>query len=266
MKVAVFTPYSLLSHEAGVIYLLANYLADLYPESAVRQLKCNGAFSLCGHDAERGWKRNVTSCLYCAVGQQRLATWAGIDSEELAKYLMPQDVEDTLRWGSLLHDADLLTAQFGDRILYDYCKGSFKDRFGTETPDLDNKNHLRVLRRLLVSAARMFLAAERFCKAGSPEHVFVPSDSDFLTTVFLDCAALHGAITTVFKWDLHSRMMTLKASATDDEYTCSLLLEDVTSMRSDPCTWSEELLSVVNEILSFLKLSDTQLTLPLSNI
>ncbi len=261
MKIAVFTPFGSFSRETGIIYLLANYLNDIYPE--VVQLRCNGVLSLCERDSDRGWRRAPHSCLLCGSDQAKLAAWAGVKSTCLSRYLLPRDIDETRRWVLGLDDQALTTARFREVPLFSLCSASFQSRFGVETPDLRNKNHNRVLRRLLLSTARTLLCVERFNKKFVPDVSLVPGGSDYLSAVFMHRAGAQGSC-AIFKWDLHSRQTTILNSRTSEVYSCELLIDNVAGMRGDPGTWPPELIQMISQILSFLGLSDTQLALPIA--
>ena len=262
MKIALFTPFGSSSRESGIIYLLANYLHDIYPE--IMQLRCNGLFSLCDRDAERNWKRPLQACFACGGEQARLAAWSRVKSTCLSRYLLPRDVDETRRWILSVEEHDLTTARFREVNLFPFCRSSFRSRFGSETPDILNKSHCQVLRRLLLSAARHMLAVDRFHRKYAPDVVFAPGGEDFISALFLSRSNVQGVRPYVLTWDLHSRSTTVANPRTSAVYSCSLLIDKVTEMRSDPSTWPRELLSMIGEILSFLELSDTQLALPMA--
>ena len=94
-------------------------------------------------------------------------------------------------------------------------------------------------------------------------HIFLTADDDYMTSMLSSRAALHNVTPVRFTWDLHTRTTSLKMASKDDDYSCDLLLENITEMRSDPSTWASELLDVIRGMISYLGFSDTQLSLPL---
>jgi len=261
MKIAVFTPFGSLSRESGIIYLLANYLQRIYPETL--QLRCNGVFSICDRDGERSWKRSADSCLSCACDQEKLAAWSGIRSTCLSRYLAPREVDETRRWVLAGEDEKLQVLRFRENALYPFCLASFKSRFGVE-PDCRNKNHLHFLRRLMLSSARFMVACERFNKKFLPDLSLVPGGDDYLSALFVQKTKSQGGSPAVFRWDLHSRTITITNPRTSDLYSCDLFLENVTTLRPDAETWPRELLKMISDIVIFLGMSDTQLALPMA--
>ncbi len=261
MKLAVFTPFGTWSRETGVIYLLINYLEGIYP--GILQLRCNGSMPCCALDAERNWKRNLDSCFNCIAEQDELAAWSRIHSADLSHYLTPDDVLGAKRWVVSLSDKDLMTAEFNGQKLFDVCAGLFKERFGEGVLNLSHKTQAQFLRQLLLCAARMQIACDRFYKQAMLSHIFLTADSDYMTSMLFSRATLHNVTPVRFTWDLHTRTTNLKITSKDTEYSCDLLLENVTTMRSDPSTWASELLDVIRDMVSYLGFSDTQLSLPL---
>ena len=261
MKLAVFTPFGMWSRETGVIYLLINYLEGIYP--GILQLRCNGFMPCCALDAERGWRRNFDSCFNCISEQESLASWSRINSADLSKYLTPDDVVYAKRWVVSLNDGDLMTAEFNGQKLFDVCADLFKERFGDEQLNLSHKTQAQFLRQLLLCAARMQLASDRFYKQAMLSHIFLTADNDYMNLMLFSRAIEHNVTPVRFTWDLHTRMTSLKMASKEEEYSCDLLLDNITEMRSDPSTWASELLSVIRDMISYLGLSDTQLSLPL---
>lgn len=262
MRIAVFAPFACVSREAGIMYLLANYLQHMFPE--VLQLRCNGIVSVCDRDAERSWRRSLDSCLTCGCDQARLAAWSGVKSSALSRYLLPRDIDETRRWVESYDGESLLTARFHDTVLYPLVALSFRNRFGVDAPDPSNKNHTQLLKRLLLSAARMYIACDRFNKKFLADMSLVADGTDYLSAVFINRCSTQSSSPAVFRWDLHRRSTTITHPRNGGIYSCGLLLDNVAAMRPDPCTWSEELLGIISEMLSFLGLSDTQLALPIA--
>ena len=235
IKLVVFTPYSSLNCETGVIHLIANYIEDLYP--GVVQLLCDGAFSFCSHDSECAWKRDIFTCFRCKAEQASLAKWGGLNTKSISTYLMPKDVEETRRWLASIRDEELKDCKFQDFSVYPCCISLFQERFGNIEPDILNKNHIRVLRRILLSAVRMQVASVNFFRNNAPEYVFVPESQDPLIRVFTECAKASRTNLVSFNWEMHTRLMKIQSKKSEKAFTCSLLLEDVTSTRPIPSTW-----------------------------
>lgn len=263
MKLFVFSPYGNFSREAGLMYLIANYLGNFFPQ--VHQLRCNGLFAVCDRDVDSSWKRDAHNCKKCINDQGRLAEWAGIGNHSLSQHLLPEDIEGTKRWALALDDDQLITAQFDGVELFELCRESFKTRFGYGDPDSANKNHVRFAKLLLVNSARMCLAAERFSHRYGGHVAFVAGGRDYLSRSFIRKSQQHGGAPVVFELNLNARAVRVVHPLSHEEMLCDLLLEDIYLMRADYHTWPKELITIIEDVLVFLGLAETQLDLPIAN-
>ncbi len=262
MRIALLAPYGPLSQESGIIYLLGNYLSAIFPE--VTQLTCNGVFSVCDRDSESNWKRGFDACLNCISDQAHLSRWSRVPAKNISPYLTPQIVENTARWLNELPTRSLLTAEFDKTNVYDLVKASFNRRFLVEQPDLQNKQHELVLRRMLLSALRMNLAAANFNKEFKPDLIFVAGGKDLLTASFCASATRHSFDSITFRWDMHNRCVNIQHPRKAEPMSCDLLMEGISHMRPDQRTWPRELLSVIEDVLAYLEIEQNQLTLPMA--
>jgi len=263
MKLVLFTPFS--APEREVIYLLADYLR--YVDPKIAQLTCNGAFSLC--DLKKN--RDTITCFACIAQQENFANWANIQTERLSSYLTPQDIEETKRWGVCLKDSELTNVVFNHLCLYPLCCDTFKERFNILEPNLENQNHVRYLRRLLVSGARMVVACDKFFREKLPEYIFLVNNNNYLTKIIQERASLFASLPVLFKWtteetennEVSNSFLEIKSPRLSEPYRCELMVDDVTNMRNNPAIWYAELISQVSGILSNLGLTDVQFKLPL---
>lgn len=262
MKIAIHTPYGLMSEETGVIYLLGNYLKSIFDE--VIQLRCNGIFSWCDKDAMSGWKRNLHNCAKCINEQRGLANWANLVEYDLSRFLHAAEIEDTRRWLDGLSFSDLAQANYKGIDIAGLCSGSFRNRFGVEQADAQNKNHEYWLRRLLLAAARMFLASARFNNYYKPNYTFVAGGWDFISRSYIAHAQMHALNMVLFKVDVGARCVQVYHPSNKNVLSVECVLHGVTSMRSDAKTWPAELIKIIEDILSFLDIAPGQLALPLA--
>ncbi|RMG41452.1 MAG: hypothetical protein D6719_08520 [Candidatus Dadabacteria bacterium] len=262
MRIAIHTPFGTLSQEAGVIYLLGNYLKDTC--SDIVQLRCNGVFSMCDRDAERSWKRSIHSCAACNCDQRSLAAWSGVSGDEISRYLTPDDIERTRRWVMKLSSDALLTAEFDGVNLFSLCTHSFRTRFGVAECDMRNKQHEQVVRRLVLAAARMWLASKSFIRKFRPDISLVAGGEDFISRAYLRRAQHLNNPVALFRWNIGARHLQIFHPYRDESMPCDILLEGIASMRADSKTWPEELLSILQEILLFLEIDESQLQLPIA--
>lgn len=262
MKIVVFAPYGSLSEESGIIYLLANYLKPIFGE--VVQLQCNGVFSMCDRDAEQSWKRSIWTCFRCLSDQKKLRQWSMLDAQDLSTHILPEDIERTKRWVHALDVSELKGASFDGADIFSLCTGSFWNRFGVSEPDLNNKNHEQVLRRFLLAASRAWIASERFHQTAAANMTFVAGGWDFITRAYTRQAKAGGVGVVLFKRDLSARAIQVIHPTNGKILSCECVIEGITNMRSDSKTWPYELVEIIEQILTFLEISDGQLMLPIA--
>lgn len=262
MKIAVLAPFGSHSQESGLLYLLANYLHGTYPE--VVQLRCNGMFSVCDRDIDNSWTRSVSSCFACIADQKALSDWSGLPVQNYSSYLLPEDIRDTKQWLSSVSAADLPRAEFRALPVFEVCRESFANRFGTGEYDSRNKNHEQFLRKLMLSAARASLTAQRYQRQYAPDLSLICGGRDFISSSFVTVSQGMQRDVSVLRWNVGNRSIQITHPRQNDGYSCELVPEGVLGMRSDVKTWPRELNGIVQGILEFLGLSAGQLKLPIS--
>jgi len=262
MRITVHAPFGALSQEAGVIFMLANYLRSLFP--AVVQLKCNGVLSYCDRGGEENRQRGFDTCFRCMQDQLSLARWAGISSEPLSQRLLPGEIEATRRLVLHTPTEKLPELVFEELPLLELCRASFQSRFGVSQPDFHNKNHEQVLRRMMLAAARMCVAVKRFNREFMPDISLVAGGWDLISRSLVDVCRRDGYQAAVFRWDFEGGGINIVHPRTHQVLVSDLLLDGIASMRPDISTWPSELVNITGEILAFLDISDTQMTLPIA--
>lgn len=252
MEIGVFAPYGALTQETGLVVLLANYLKRMAYQ--VEAAHCNGMFTFCDRDAEQHWQRSIERCFECQHEQKELSRWAGVDLVPLGSHLSPSEVEATRRWAIGVPTESLLSAEWEGVNLASLSLGTFQNRFGVEVPDLQNKSHEQILRRLILSSLRAWLASRRFLEKAQPKRLLVAGEKDFLSRSMIAAAAERRIPLGRFSWDINQRTVVIRTSESDRPLTCGLVLHDLISMRSDAVTWSPDLIRILDSILEFLHL------------
>lgn len=255
MRVLVHVPFASSSQEAGIVFLLANYLRK-HPggEVAITQLQCNGVFAMCDRDAERNWKRGIHSCLSCIRDQRSYGQWGELESDQLSKYLTDDDITRTKRWVQRMSAEQLPTAEFDGVELGPLWLGSFSARFGAAQYEPQNKLHEPTARRFSVGAARMLLASRRLLTRHVPDALFIAGGDDFLTRTLSEVAKAQQIPVVRFQWVLAERSVRIYHPHRDEVLACELLVDGLTSTRSDPRTWSGDLLRILDGVVEFLEL------------
>lgn len=262
MKISIFAPYGPYSQESGVVYLLGNYLKGMF--SDVSQLKCNGVFSICERDAESSWKRDIDTCTLCMADQAHLQKWSDLDSVDASRCIGAQEIEMTKRWLQEQGDAELVGLEHNCLPLFEYCEQTFQKRFAAEF-DLQNKRHVQVMRKMMLSALRMQVITNNFYNTFTPDMCFVAGGGDLLSKTFIEGLSGTHTETVRFRWDMHERTISIHRARSDEAITCELLLDGVSNMRADHRTWPDELRMIIDDILDYLDLKYAQLQLPIGH-
>lgn len=252
MNVCLFVPFGSSSPEAGMVYLIGKYLLSLGHQ--IQVLRCDGAFSLCDRDAEDTWRRSVTSCFSCMREQKGFAQWGEFGLTDLATFLNPQDIESSWRWVVERNTTRLIEEPFEGHKLYQTIQQSFINRFSVAQPDINNKQHDAYLRRLILAAARMHIAARRFVTATLPNLAAVAGARDYLSTALLSELKLAKRDGIIFQMHVAERSIQVIHPGKQQALSCDLLVENVTRMRSDVRTWSRELIVMLDTVLEFLEI------------
>lgn len=262
MKIVVHTPYAGLSRESGLIYLTANYLNGYF--SDIVQLRCNGVFSLCDRDEESNWRRDASSCAACIKNQSQMAEWSSLAYKDLSRFLSAEEIRETRRLMHATPDDGLRHLNFKGLNIYELCRGSFFNRLGTEQPDMMNKKHAQLMRRIMISALRMCMATRRFNNHFMPDLTIVAGGRDYITKALAGQSAQQKRDVAVFGIDINTRSIRIRHPREDKYLSSQLILPDIMSMRADSKTWPAEIVSAVEEILAFLDIPATQINLPLA--
>lgn len=274
MGIIAFSPYGLASEESGLVALVSSYLNQ--GPYTVSYLRCNGIFSLCDRDGDYGWRRGIRSCFGCTHEQSSIADWAGLPKDDLSAFLTPDHVQESKRWALGLTPETMRAADFHGLPVFEFCRESFRYRFGTDSPDLNERQQEEIVRRVMVSAARSILAIDKYLLHRSPEACLVAGGHDFMTRCFVERVRSRKIDLSIFRWDLATRSVKVVGprrareiahtaeTADAQEFECPLVFDDVTSLRSDARTWPRELTKVLDDLLVFLDLSKSQIELPLA--
>lgn len=262
MNIISFVPYGLQSREAGLIAMIANYLRT--QDLPVTQLRCNGVVPTCDRDGRDGWQRSVTSCLNCISDQSKLGRWAEQSMEDLSPYLTPADVDETKRWMLGLGKLELLTAQYQGVSLARICRSSLEARFETDRPDIMNRANEMIVRRILLSSARVLKAVRRYIHTSRPDYALIASGEDYITAAASYAFREKKVKVSLFAWNKHSNDIAIESPVSGKVATYPLVFENVTQLRKDIRTWPVELSRMLEEILAFIDLAPVQISLPLA--
>ena len=250
MKLALFTPYGLLSRESGLLYLVANFLQKNGAD--VVQLRCDGAQPACSRDKLHPGGRTPFSCSECMSEQRALTQWAGVKTKELSSFIVAEDVLKSAQWISSVKSADLFNVEFRGNNLWGVCSAEFLSRWGLEAGQEMSVQHEDNLRTLYITYVQTCLAAESFVSTWSPTLSLVASPSDQATQAYITQARKAGSEVALFSYQSVDDSIVVGSLSSAESYTTKLILDGITSMRNEPRTWAPEVTAVVHELLTFI--------------
>jgi hypothetical protein len=250
MKLAIFSPYGSLHRESGLLYLVANYLAKNGAD--VAQLRCDGALPACGRDRRGDTPRSPFQCARCMNEQRDLAQWSAANVRDVSTLIVPEDVLKTAQWIQGVPTEALPRVEFRGVNLWGACAAEFQMRWDELNPQALTEAQQSDVRALFVAYVRVAVASERFIEQWKPTATIISSIHDPMTHAYLLQAKLAKLETSVFSFDPEDDAVIVESFATKERYVTKLVLEGITSMRSDPRTWGPEVTAVVHEVLTYL--------------
>lgn len=262
MRIVAFSPYGTMSEETGAIYLLSRYLKEFHP--GVAQLRCNGMFALCDRDGETGGNRTLLSCRNCIHEQNLLSQWGEFNTYELSRYLTPEDITRANYWIHTVAAKDLTRTKFEDVEPFKLGEELFYRRLQMQELDLENINHLKLLKQVITSALRATLAARHFISSVRPDLSLVAGGKDYIVASYIAEAERKGSKLSCFSWDLPSRSIVVTHPESGEVFNCPMVFDGLHRMRPDPKTWPVELTEMLGQLVDFLGIPTEQMTLPIA--
>ena len=250
MRLATFSPYGLMHREAGLIYLLANFLHKNGAE--VFQLRCDGAQPTCARIAEMGGVRTPFLCSQCMSEQRELAQWSGAKAKTVSSCLSAEDISQVSTWLASVKSEELFRVEFRGSNLWEACRAQFLAQWHLEGGQEIEPHHEANLRELYSAFMYTRIATERFVGATKPTLHCVATPADSTSQAYVVEARRASAECALFSYFPDDEIISVETSGSTHRYETRLILDGITSMRSDPRTWAPEVTAVVHEILSFL--------------
>ncbi len=247
MSVAILTPYASLNPESGLLHLLARRL--LSRGDRIEQVRCNGIFSTCDRDSLSGWRRTVGSCAGCIADQRSLAAWAGIPATELSIFLAPNDIERIEHLVATLKIQELWALEFDGVNLENTLQSSFAERFPGVRFDPSNRQHEQAVARLARSALRCAVAVSKYFINKRPAVLMTAAGDGFLEQISSHQALKAGVACAVLQSDPARRCTTMRWLGDSQLHEIPLMIASLSGMRSDPATWSPELMGIIDRCL-----------------
>ncbi len=254
MAVTFFSPYGTLTKESGLMYMFARYLSAFYDD--VYQLKCNGLFTICNRDCLDNEKRNFLTCGKCMACQNELASWACIKSKEISTFLRADVLRYIKKEFLLVSDKEFHSVYYEDLNIYDLCKGSFQNFLGEETPEINNKKNLQLVRKIMLSSIKTIEAIKTFYSNNSDNMFLLPSSKDYLTNSILSYLKLTGKNFVEIAWSDEKNVFSIISSRKQELKQYEIYIDNIVHFRNDFTTWPEEFINMLNDVAEFVGLGD----------
>ena len=261
MNIGIFSPYGSALSYTTFANVFAKYLSSY--SISVNRFSCNGFVSVCGRDAKISWKRNLGTCLYCIAEQKYYNDWADTRAINLSSELSPELVSNTQEWVEELDTSNLFTAEYQGHNIYPLVKEDFSKRFLGLNPDLNNGSHVLFLKRLLISAVRGYVAAEKtFTKTSFVYLLLNPKD---ILSKALALAARTGGISVVqFETIAEAKQFEIVKDGSQEKLAIEAELENIFSLSKQISEWPAQLQESLSRVTSYLDINISQMSLPLS--
>ncbi|GEM_PF-3084754 len=264
MKIALFNPYSLASPETPLISLLASYVSDF--GHVVTSLSCNGCFTVCDRRVvpESGLKRRFGECFGCKKEAEDLSENTEISINYISSYVTSKDLDSTFRWAQGFELRNISDVTFeGENILW-LCRSSLKNRYGTVEGGLRLPGNEQNLRNLFLSAARMIKVGETFAKQANPDLTII-SGRDFLAESFETGVKKSSGTVARFAWEPKTKLLNVAHPERNEVLSLDIAPLSVNLDILDPQSWPDEVHEVIKEIMLFLGIPSSQLSLFAAN-
>jgi hypothetical protein len=148
--------------------------------------------------------------------------------------------------------ADLGRAEFRGVSLFDVCRSDFIQQTGHSSAAELSSGDEQALRSLYVAYVQGVVASERFLTQWSPNITFIAASDDAISSAYRLQVATRGVDAALFTYDAADEAIVVESLRSGERYSSKLILDGITSMRSDPRTWAPEVRAIVHEIMSFL--------------
>lgn len=252
MKYLFFSPYGKVNQESGLMFMFASYLHS-YDHHA-QQLLCDGACSACGRDGENGWKRTLNSCFQCTREQVGLGSWGGTSALPISHNVNSEESFGLLRTICRLDYEELRQFKVADVVVWDLAIESLRERLGVDVLNFANDKVRETVSSVMHSTALLLLAAQKVFLNEKPNAVFVAGERDSLSRAVLAAGAKLGVAAVIFNWNVTKRCIELKDLSCGALAESPLVIEDLSSIRADRGTWSSEVVGMLEQIATFLKI------------
>jgi hypothetical protein len=276
MRIVLHAPFAAVSEESGTLFLVGRYLRRFFKEMQI--LRCSGSFPSCDRDVECGaarsllgsspqtgeasssdWKRYITTCFECMTEIRELSDWSEIPLTDISSLINKDTIQRARNYVLHAKTDHLLELKWREQELFPLIAWSYKNRFSANT--VESGEHEAVARRYMVSSACALEAATQLVSKSQADLAFVVGGRDFISASIIAAFNQAKVPVAILRWDIKERLVKVRHPSKAEEYGCGLLLGGLANMRPDPKTWPLEILTIVEEIVSFVGIELHQMVL-----
>ena len=246
---------------------MLRYLHSLCGE--VTQLHCNGAFSICERDTEKGGQRTLEHCLQCSAEQRSFVDFSGAQARKVTDFLAGDDLQKTRQWVLEKDAEELWNAEWYGLSVSHLIENTFRRITDEAQPRFRSQKHSGLIRQLTLASIRMAIAGGKCVNQLRPDWLWVPSGEEMLTKSFHASAMLRASGMTNmqivrFETVLDGQMVLAQREGDSQPYRVQNIIDSLVDVRSDIESWPKEVMSEFDQFFRYLGISDSQLGLPVA--
>ena len=251
MRLAIIAPYAEQSVENNFLELIACYLRGTFPDTY--QLICDGAIGFCRRDLN---SRNERDCNVCQREQVRYQKWGNTQAINLSSLISGQDFKEA---ATFTRDYKIKNLRFFEGLDVAEILETNLPLFQPAVPIVPSQlqNHL------INSIALLSRAATHLIQNIYPDQVLLSAANDFFSQSFMAILKNRKLKYSSFTYDSQLKKIIVWRSFDQQILTIDFLLSSLQNVRADYKTWPPEALALIHDVLQFIGLKDSQLTLPL---
>ena len=184
--------------------------------------------------------------------QKATADWATLRAKTLSSFLVPDDIVQSKKWIASVKRQDLLQSEFRGIPLWEICRDDINARFGECDGVSTSPLQDQAIRDLMLSAVHTLVSVDRFITTVAPSLHLIAGGNDTLSAAYKTVVQKGRFEAAVFSYDAQEEVIAVESLLTGTRYNTKLILDNITSMRTDPKTWAPEVTAIMHEMLTFL--------------
>ncbi len=261
MSFLTFRPYSSEISESGAIAIFSFFLK--HHGFDVDDLQCDGTLSVCTRDKFKSWKRSLDSCIFCAAENDVWSSWVGSGSKKLSTFMSVSINKETKNWVDTLEFNSESDVIFREKDFSKIVSETFKMRYSQNFPNINNQAQMLFYKRLLLSAARVYLAGLELIEKENPKMFFLGDNKDFVSNAMSLACRDKGTNYINFEAREDLGQLIVSYSEKKDVLTCDFSFDNLLTQSREISSWSPKFIDSIRKISAFLDINPEQISLPL---